>query len=557
MIPSTNSRRSSGLPKSTPQKPEVIFQPQVFLHMQKGISQIIELIRPTLGPLPRQVAISTGISGKRPELLDNGGLIARRVNQLSNRDQDMGAMYVRHLLYEMYEKVGDGTATTAVLFQSIFNQGLRYITAGGNAVLLRKYLEQSVPFLFSELDKKKTYLDSKEELSGLAMTICHDRVMAKLMGEIFNILGAYGRLEIRKGKGRELEREYVEGMYWDGGLVSRDFITDLHQGRAIFEDASIIITDLEVKEPNDLLPVLELLISNGIKKVILMFSEITNHALSILLSPKNREKIEVVVVKTPGIHADDRQGALEDLSILTGGIPLLKASGDRLTTIKIEHLGQARRIWADLNNLVLIGGRGNARIIRQHIKTLRAAYQNAQEPDIKKRYLVRIGKLLGGSATLWIGGNTPSAIDEKKELAERTAEAMRSAIQNGVLYGGGIAFLDCREVLKDKIFDSDIEEQRMSNIILYRALETPTRVILENAGLESKDILSEIKRKGIGWGYDIYANELVEISKAGIWDSAEVVHQAIFSAVHGASLALTLDVLIHRRIRPESLQSTG
>ncbi len=194
---------------------------------------------------------------QKPELLDSGGTIARRIIQIRNRDEDMGAMLIRHVLWELYEKVGDGTATTAVMFQSIFDQGVRYVTAGGNAMRLRVYLEEAARVVLDELQGLKHTLDGQEALGKLAYSICHDSALAKMLGEIFDILGEYGRLEIRSGRSRGLEREYLEGMYWDGGLVSREMMNDLENLRAWQEDTAIVISDLRIEEPQDCVPLLE------------------------------------------------------------------------------------------------------------------------------------------------------------------------------------------------------------------------------------------------------------------------------------------------------------
>lgn len=564
-------------PKKRGQIPEVIFQPKTHVKMKQGIDLMVNAIRPTLGPLPRAVAIAPLVSKNvMPELLDSGGTIARRVVQVRDRDADMGAMYVRHVIWELYERVGDGTATAAVIFQSIFNQGLRYLTAGGNAMRLRHYLEEAFKVLDTELAQRVEFLEGKQALSQLALTICHDLEMAKLMGEIFDIIGEFGRLEIRKGNSRQLEREYVEGMYWEGGLVSREFITEPEKTRAAFDEALILVSDLDIQEPKELIPLLEMLpgipektirggdlklagekpAGNGrMPALFLMTANITDRALSILLA--NRQKVPVITVKIPGITIDAHRAALEDIAVLTGAQPLIKQAGNRLENVTFEHLGKARRIWANLNNLVIVGGKGDARQLRQHIASLRASYNNQQDPQNRKHLLERIGKLLGGSATLWVGDTTPLAVDARKEVAERTADAMRGAMREGVVPGGGAAFLEIRGALQERMHQVADLDQRTAYSILYRALEAPTRVLLENAGLDSFEVMAQIRQAGSGWGCDVLTGMLVNMRQAGIYDSAAVTRQALFSAVHGAALALTTDVLVHRRIRPESISKTG
>ncbi len=542
-------------PKQKKQRPEVIFQPKAYRSMQRGINQMVATIAPTLGPFPRLVAIQKMDANQKPELLDSGGTIARRIIQLKNRDEDMGAMLIRHVLWELYEKVGDGTAATAVMFQSIFDQGVRYITAGGSPMRLRFYLEEATRQVLDELHDMKHVIEGKEALGKLAFSICHDPALAKLMGEIFDILGEYGRLEIRSGRSRELEREYIEGMYWDGGLVSREMLNDLENIRAFQEDTALVISDLRIEEPQDCLPLLEFAVNNQLKALFFMCSEITDRALSIFLA--NKEKVEVIVVKAPSVNIIDRLGALEDMAILTGGTPLYSQAGERLSSIRLQNIGRARRIWANLHSLVIVGGKGDSKALRQHIATLRAAFTQAKDAADRKRLRERIGKIMGGSATLWVGGSTPTAVDARKELAEHTAEAMRGALRDGVVAGGGVALLACRPILQQRALQAVDVDQRAAYSILARALGEPARVILENAGLDSHEILAQMRQAGPGYGYDIGRGELVDMVEAGICDSAAVIREAVFSAVHGAALALTTDVLVHRRLLHESISKTG
>ncbi len=542
-------------PKQKKQRPEVIFQPKAYRSMQRGINQMVATIAPTLGPFPRLVAIQKMDANQKPELLDSGGTIARRIIQLKNRDEDMGAMLIRHVLWELYEKVGDGTAATAVMFQSIFDQGVRYITAGGSPMRLRFYLEEATRLVLDELQDVKHVIEGKEALGKLAFSICHDPALAKLMGEIFDILGEYGRLEIRSGRSRELEREYIEGMYWDGGLVSREMLNDRENIRAFQEDTALVISDLRIEEPQDCLPLLEFAVNNQLKALFFMCSEITDRALSIFLA--NKEKVEVIVVKAPSVNIIDRLGALEDMAILTGGTPLYSQAGERLSSIRPQNIGRARRIWANLHSLVIVGGKGDSKVLRQHIATLRAAFTQAKDAADRKRLRERIGKIMGGSATLWVGGSTPTAVEARKELAEHTAEAMRGALRDGVVAGGCVALLACRPILQQRALQAVDVDQRAAYSILARALGEPARVILENAGLDSHEILAQMRQAGPGYGYDIGRGELVDMVEAGICDSAAVIREAVFSAVHGAALALTTDVLVHRRLLHESISKTG
>ena len=538
------------------QTPGVVFQPRVYQGVQKGINTIVNAIRPTLGPIHRMVAIEKLSKVERPELLDEGAVIARRIIQLPNREEDMGAMFFRQALWKMYETVGDGTATAAVMFQVIYNKGLRCIVAGGNAMRLRQYLDEASQVILNELKDLVTHLQGKEHLARLAETICYDPSLAKMLGEIFDNIGEYGRLEIRSGRSRELERDYIEGMYWDGGLFSRAMMQDAALGKAQLENASVLISDLEIKEPQALLPVLDLAVRADFKTLLLVASSISERAISVFLTKPNCEKIQVVAVKAPAFDTITRSEALEDLALLTGGRAFLQAAGDTLNSVRVEDLGQARRAWADSSNFGIIGGKGNPRQLRQHIARLRAGLPKVEDAKDRKRLQERIGKLIGGSAILWVGDNSPLAVETRKALAERTSEAMRGAIRDGVLPGGGIALLACQPAIRNKMRSAKDADERAAYNILLKALEAPFQTILANAGFDPEKVLGQITLAGSRFGFDVVRGRVADMAQSGIYDAASVVKAAVFSAIHGATLALTIDVLVHRKDPPSAHHTT-
>jgi chaperonin GroEL len=537
------------------QHPHVVFDPLAAEGMQHGMDKLVRLISPTLGPLPHIVAHEK-IAGRNnlPEMLDSGGIIARRVIQIADRVEDVGFMYLRHVLWRLQEAEGDGTASAAVMFQTIYALGRRYLVAGGNPMGLRRHFEDGMLKVLNALDGMTTQLQGKPALTGLARTICYDDELAKMLGEIFDVIGAYGRLEVRKGPGKELLREYVEGMYWDEPLRSREMANADYGMRANLENASILITDLEIEEPEQLVPLLSMAVKNNLKQIFLVSATLSDRALGILFNKANREKVHVVAVKTPGVTSDTQSGALEDLAILTGGRPLLRASGDTLEQVSVDDLGRARRIWADQNAFGIIGGRGEPRTLRQHIATLRETYRGATGND-RTRLLERLGKLIGGSATLFVGGLSPTAIDERVELAKRTAEAMRGAMRDGVVPGGGISYLACREVLSPFAHATDDPDQRAAYRSMLEALETPFRVLVENAGGKADKLLAQVEAGGGDCGYDVLRGRVMSMREAGIFDAAPVVKGAVRAAFSGAALALTTKAIVQRKNPPEGYQT--
>ncbi len=538
------------------QKPCVVFQPEAVEGMQAGFNKLVNLVRPTLGPLPHIVANEPVIGqDKKPELLDSGGTIARRVIQIQDRDEDVGFMYLRHALWKLQESEGDGTTTAAVLFQSIFNQGRRYIIAGGNAMLLREHLENGMRIILQEVEKQTTHLHGKQQLAGLARTICYDDELSKMLGEIFDVIGAYGRLEVRKGSGLELIREYTEGMYWDNGLISREMGNADFGLRANLENAGILISDLEIKEPDELIPLLTLCVKNNIKQLLLVSSSLSDRAISILLAKPNRERIFVAAVKTPGMTIDAQHDAMEDLAILTGGRAMLRAAGATLERVTLEDIGHARRIWADKEFFGIVGGKGDPRTIRQHIASLRQAYRNVQNVEDRKRLLTRMGKLIGGSAMLMVGDISPTAVEARVELAKRTSDAMRGAMSDGVVPGGEVALLNCREALRPCLKNAKDSDERAAYNILIQALEAPFRALIENAGFWPGKVLAEVESLGPDFGYDVLARKVVNMREVALYDTTPVVKGAVRCAIAGAALALTTEAIVHIKNPPEGLNT--
>lgn len=542
--------------KAERQTPGVVFQPRTSQGIQRGIDKLVAAIRPTLGPVHRNVAIEKESKVRKPELLDDGAVIARRIIQLPDRDEDMGAMYLRQLLWKLHETAGDGTATAALIFHTIYKEGLKYIASGGNAMRLRANLGKTTPFILNELESMTFTLEGKERLARLAETICYEPELARMLGEIFDIVGEFGQLEIRAGQGRAMEREYIEGMYWHGLIFSREMLPDPLVGRAQLEDTAILASDLEIKDPAVVLHILETAIGAGVKSLLLVASTISEQALSILLMKPNREKVRVVAVKAPGLSSDDHREGLEDLTMLTGGRPFFQATDEGLQTLKASDFGFARRAWADQEYFGIAGGKGDPRQLRQHIATLRTAFAKCDDPQNRKRLQERIGKLLGGSAVLWIGHPSPITVQVRKELAERTAQAMRGALRSGVLPGGGLALLACKSFLLEKYHQAQDLDERAAYRILARAVEAPIRALLENAGEEPVEVLAQIAAAGWGCGYDVVQRKIVNMAEAGIVDSAAVIREAAYRAIHGAALALTVDVLIHRADPPAAYHTT-
>ncbi|MBL7199486.1 MAG: hypothetical protein ISS56_05010 [Anaerolineae bacterium] len=432
------------------------------------------------------------------------------------------------------------------MLQSVYNQGVRYIAAGGNAMRLRHYLEQGVRLILSQLTGMITQPRGEQQLVRIAGTICYDRPLAEMMGEIFDIIGEHGRLEIRSGQGRHLEREYVEGMYWDEGLLSRAMIADQKLLRTEMENVAILITDLKIEDPDQLVPVLSMAMSGGFSSLLVIVAGLSDRAIGLLQANSKPETFPIAAVKAPGQTPAERGAALLDMVRLTGGTPYLVSAGQQtLRGIDLQDLGRARSAWANLHSFGIIGGKGDSRALRKHIADLRAAYRAPEDAESRQQLQQRIGKLIGGSAILRVGAATNVEIMTRRELAERTAEAMRGVLIEGVLPGGGYSLLACRPALREQADRSENPDKRAAYNILIEALAEPARTILHNAGHDPSRAMADLDGAGPGCGYDVNTGQVVDLAQAGIMDIAAAIKAAVHGAVTGAALALTTDVLVH------------
>lgn len=549
------------------QTPGLVFQPQAVRSFQRGVNQVVEAIRPTLGPRPRLVAVESVLGNKTPELLDSGGIIARRIVQLADRDEDMSAMFVRGVLWRLHERVGDGTATAAVLFQAIYNQGVRYITSGGNAMRLRHYLEQGLEVILGCLNRMTIPLRGADQLAHLAESICHDRPLAKLLGEIFDTIGEYGRLDIRDGQGRGLDREYAEGMHWKSGALSASLFGDRVRQVVELEEPALLLSDLDIDDPHDLVPILEGLKELKARSVVIVARRLSERCLALLANNKPKPgEFHLLAVRTPGISDAEKAIALNDLAIATGGRAILQATGQTLRRVTPDDIGYARRAWADTEQFGIVGGKGAARALRRHLKALRAQYQETGSGNGSKgsaaardtRRAARAHRQVDGRFGDAVGGwRNPgrTANPAGDGAAGRRRAAWCSA--RGSASGGGVACLACRPILRDCAARSADPDERAAYRALAKAMEAPMRALIANAGADESEVMADIRMAGPGYGYDARDERVVEVVEAGILDVAAVQRAAIRDAVAGAALALTVDVLVHRKKPQMALDAPG
>ena len=551
----------------------LVFQPDASISLQRGINLIVDAVRPTLGPIPRTVAVSQALENKPPDLLDKGGLIARRISDLPDRDADMGAMLLRQMLWQLYEDCGDGTATAAVIFQSIYNDGLKYLAAGGNAMRLRHELQKRADPILRQLDEMTLPVEGAEQLAQIAECIGHDRELALKLGEIFDFIGEHGQLDVRRNHTRAIEHDYMKGMYWKRGAVSRAMLRGGKEAdRIVMNDCAILLSDLDIEDASDLPPVINTLMRAGAKGLLLVGASFSENVINLILNNKKPEKFRIVAVKTPGATDDQRRAHLSDMAVITGAIPLFKAAGDRLSTPlsppkalggssgasgrdtgRDTHFGQAKQVWVERTMFGLVSDRDNQEELTEHLADLLELVEYATDKDNEALLRERVGKILGGVAILRIGDALPSRMDSRIALAKEMAKSLRRATRDGVLPGGGVALLACRDALTEILGTAADSDARAARRMLLRALEAPIRAICQNAGFDSAK-LAELDGQPSASGIDVRSGDVVNVMDEGIIDVASVVKAALRGAVSSAGLALTIDVLLHHE-RPQQTYS--
>ena len=401
---------------------------------------------------------------------------------------------------------------------------------------LRHYLEQALTPLLAELQRLTLPLTTSPQMARLAFSICHDEPLAQALGEIFDTLGEQGAVEARSGHSRSVAWEFVEGSYVRSGLMSQAFPGE----RTItLEDAAIFVSDLAADDPQDCVRLVALVFALKKKTLVVMASQISEKVAALLGALNgDPQRLQVAVVKAPpDAHA------LEDLALLSGGRAFLRITGDRVSAATPDDLGSARRVWADRDYFGIVGGRSSPLMLRAHVAGLSRAFERTEDLTARRQLRERLGTLRGGAAVLRVGGSTDSEIRTRRDLAERSAEAVRGALAGGVFPGTGAALLACRPWLRRALVCADNLDQRMAYRILSLALEEPARAIIANAGYEAEPILARLSEPGTG--FDARSGEFVDPVSAGIFDSAGVVLSAVRQAVSSAATALTIDVLFH------------
>jgi chaperonin GroEL len=507
--------------------------------LKRGVDQLAEAVKVTLGPKGRNVVIDKKFGA--PTVTKDGVTVAKEI-ELSDPLENMGAQMVKEVATKTSDNAGDGTTTATVLAQAIFREGLKNVTAGANPMALKRGIDRAVAAVVEELKKISVPTGGKKEIAQVgSISANNDPEIGNLIAEAMEKVGKDGVITVEEAKGLDTTLETVDGMQFDRGYVSPYFVTDPEKMEAVLEDAFILIHDKKISSMKDLLPVLEKVAQQG-RPLLIIAEDIEGEALATLVVNKLRGTLRVCAVKAPGF-GDRRKAMLQDIAVLTNGQVISEEVGFKLENAVTSDLGRAKRIVVDKDNTTIIDGNGEDAKIQGRVAEIKNAIDKSTSDYDKEKLQERLAKLAGGVAVINVGAATEAEMKEKKARVEDALHATKAAADEGIVPGGGVALLRAQRALKSlKLDDSD---EQIGVEIVRRALEEPIRMIVQNAGAEGSLVVEKVRgSKDDAFGYNALTDTYENLVQAGVIDPTKVTRTALQNAASIAGLLLTTEALV-------------
>ena len=502
----------------------------------RGIDIVAKAVVTTLGPKGRNIALDKKWGA--PSIVHDGVTVAKEID-LEDPFENMGAQLVKEAADKTNDVAGDGTTTATLLAQQMSAAGMKYITAGANPMIVKKGIEKAVSTVVDELKKITKPIKNKEEIAQVAMISAGDEEIGSKIAEALEEKDRV--VTVEEGRGLEIEIEYKEGMEFDRGYTSPYFVTNPDRMEAEIENAYLLLTDKKISSIQDLLPFLEKFVKVS-KNLVIIADEIEGEALATLVVNKLKGTFNILAIKAPGF-GDGRKETLEDIAILTGGLVISEDTGRTFESIEVSDLGQADKIWTNKEDTRIIGGKGDKKAISDRVKLLRRQIEEVDSDFDKEKLEERLAKLAGGVAQINVGAATELELNEKKERVKDAVGATKAAIEEGIVPGGGVAFLRARKALKALKIKGD--DEKIGVDIVYQALEQPARWLAKNAGEDDGFVLKKIEEaKDKDYGYNALTGEFGSMTKFGILDPLKVTRSALQNAASIAMMVLTTEGLI-------------
>ena len=519
---------------------EIIFDVRAREAILRGVNVLADTVKVTLGPKGRNVVIEKSFGS--PTITKDGVTVAKEI-ELENRFENMGAQMVKEVASKTSDVAGDGTTTATVLAQAIFREGSKLVAAGHNPMEIKRGIERAVEKVVATLKTlSKATKDPKEIAQVGTISANGDETIGKIIAEAMEKVGKEGVITVEEAKGLETTLEVVEGMQFDRGYLSPYFVTDAERMEAVLEDGYILIHEKKISAMKDLLPVLELVARAG-KPLLIVAEEVEGEALATLVVNKLRGTLQVAAVKAPGF-GDRRKAMMEDIATLTGGKMIAEDLGIKLEGLTLKDLGRAKRIVVDKDNTTLIDGSGKKEQIEARVKQIRTQIDDTTSDYDREKLQERLAKLVGGVAVINVGAATETEMKEKKARVEDALHATRAAVEEGIVPGGGVAYIRCLKSI-EKL---DVTEGEKAGVdIIRRSLEEPLRQISGNAGLEGSIVVNRVKEGTGAFGFNAATGDFEDLLKAGVIDPTKVTRFALQNAASVASLMLTTEAMIADR----------
>ena len=512
--------------------------------LMEGVDAVTNAVKITLGPRGRNVVLERSFGS--PVITKDGVTVAKEI-ELEDAFENMGAQLCKEVASKTNDVAGDGTTTATVLAQSIVKEGLKNVTAGANPVFIKRGIDKAVARVVEEMKKLSTPVEGKEDIAHIASISGNDAEVGRIIADAMDKVGKDGVITVEESKGTATTVEVVEGMEFDRGYVSGYFVTNTETMEAELENPYILIYEQKISAVADILPLLEKIARVG-RPLLIICEDLEGEALATLVVNKIRGTLSVCAVKAPGF-GDRRKEMLGDIAALTGGQFISEDLGIRLESVELDMLGQASRVRVNKDKTTIIEGKGSREAIEARIKQIKRQLEETESDYDREKLQERLAKLAGGVAVVKVGAASETELKEKKHRFEDALAATRAAVEEGMVPGGGVTFINVLHVIDELDLEGD---EKVGANIVKRALEEPLRQIAENAGLEGSVVVEKVKSSGkIGWGFDAVSEEFVDVAERGIVDPLKVSRCALENAASIASMILTTEAVVADKPEPE------
>jgi chaperonin GroEL len=519
---------------------EILFDVRAREAILKGVNTLADAVKVTLGPKGRNVVIEKSFGS--PTITKDGVTVAKEI-ELENKFENMGAQMVKEVASKTSDVAGDGTTTATVLAQAIFREGAKLVAAGNNPMEIKRGIDKAVEAVVAELKKlSKATKDPKEIAQVGTISANGDATIGKIISEAMEKVGKEGVITVEEAKGLETTLEVVEGMQFDRGYLSPYFVTDPERMEVVLEDPYILIHEKKISSMKDLLPLLEQVARAG-KPLLIIAEEVEGEALATLVVNKLRGTLNAAAVKAPGF-GDRRKAMLEDIAVLTGGRLIAEDLGIKLESVSLKDLGRAKRVVIDKDNTTIVDGAGKKSDIEARVKQIRAQIEETTSDYDREKLQERLAKLVGGVAVIHVGAATETEMKEKKARVEDALHATRAAVEEGIVPGGGVAYLRASKALDTVKVDAG---EKFGVEIIRKALEEPIRLISQNGGWEGSIVVNKVREGQGAFGFNAASGEYEDLMKAGVIDPTKVSRFALQNASSVASLMLTTEAMVAER----------